>query len=196
MAPDRRFVVRASRELWVQVERLVRSQRVLSWTIAMSRTAATVASWWRSAPEITSFRTAYTTICVEFVHASHRLWKSPTARVPYTTLLPQGSAGETCGGTDLPTSFKHPGGCLRQGSQECESCQSFLSAALITGGGLGWFLGGDTLRTWMRLSKFGVFAKAQWRKGTEYAMGIYSNRMFSDQVSLLVFCCKWNTFCT
>ena len=30
MAPDRRFVVRASRELWVQVERLVRSQRVLS----------------------------------------------------------------------------------------------------------------------------------------------------------------------
>ena len=30
MAPDRRFVVRASRELKVQVERLVRSQRVLS----------------------------------------------------------------------------------------------------------------------------------------------------------------------
>ena len=143
MAPDRRFVVRASREFWVQVERLVRSQRVLNWTIATSRTAATVASWWRSAPELTSFRTAYTTICVEFVHASHRLWKCPTARVPYITLLPQGSAGETCGGTDLPTSFKHPGGCLRQSSQECESCQSFLSAALITGGGLGLFLGGD-----------------------------------------------------
>ena len=56
---------------------------------------------------------------------------------------------------------------MRQGSQECESCQSFLSAALITGGGLGWFLGGDPLRTWMRLTKFRVFAKAQWRKGTE-----------------------------